>query len=31
MLYPLAVDGPVERTIERFRREMMPFVGAAGV
>ena len=30
MLYPLAVDGRVETTIERFQRELMPLVRAAG-
>jgi hypothetical protein len=31
MLYPLAVDGRVETTIERFQREVMPLVRAAGL
>jgi 5,10-methylenetetrahydromethanopterin reductase len=31
MLYPLAPDGRIETTIERFQREVMPRVRAAGL
>jgi 5,10-methylenetetrahydromethanopterin reductase len=31
MLYPLAIDGQVEATIERFQCEVMPAVRAAGM
>lgn len=31
MLYPLAVDGRVETTIERFQHDVMPLVRAAGL
>jgi len=28
MVYPLAVDGPIETTVERFQAEVMPHVRA---
>jgi 5,10-methylenetetrahydromethanopterin reductase len=31
IVYPLAVDGRIETTIERFQREVMPAVRAAGL
>jgi alkanesulfonate monooxygenase SsuD/methylene tetrahydromethanopterin reductase-like flavin-dependent oxidoreductase (luciferase family) len=31
MLYPLAPDGRIEHTIERFQREVMPRVREAGL
>jgi 5,10-methylenetetrahydromethanopterin reductase len=31
MLYPMAPDGRIERTIERFQREVMPIVRGAGL
>jgi 5,10-methylenetetrahydromethanopterin reductase len=31
MLYPMAPDGRIETTIERFQREVMPIVRAAGL
>jgi alkanesulfonate monooxygenase SsuD/methylene tetrahydromethanopterin reductase-like flavin-dependent oxidoreductase (luciferase family) len=31
LVYPLAADGRIEGTIERFQREVMPAVRAAGL